>query len=72
VILDEVGHLWGWIGDQSRLNTTWEPVPNGKGGFRRERLAVERPHHELIIDAVILRYGIDAVLDRLSQHQALS
>ena len=71
-IRTQIKLLHDWIGGgASTLNTDWVLVPNGKGGFKRRREPVARPHARLIIDAVILREGTDAVADRLSHYQVM-
>ena len=70
-IRTQISLLHDWVGGASTLNTDSVLVPNGKGGFKRRRESVARPHARLIIDAVILRYGTDAVADRQSHYQVM-
>ena len=61
--------LHNWVGGASILNTDWVLVPNGKGGFKRRREPVARPHARLIINAVIMHFGVDTVAERLHHYQ---
>ena len=65
-IRTQIKLLHDWVGT---LNTDWVLVPNGKGGFKRRRESVARPHARLIINAVIMHFGVETVAERLHHYQ---
>jgi hypothetical protein len=68
-IRTQIKLLHDWIGGASTLNTDWVLVPNGKGGFKRRRESVARPHTRLTINAVIMHFGVETVAESLNHYQ---